>query len=95
MFIAELGFWDNTQSPGKAQQITDLLTSYIPSHPLIKGFTWYEQDAAEPGVFIETESTALAAFQAGINDTSHGVRYLAAPVQGTNLSLFANGSPAS
>ena len=73
--IGEMGVDPTIGSPGKAAWVTDFLGTWLPAHPKIRYFSWFNEYGGIPLPHIEVgdgnvyDSTALTAFHDGIQST--------------------------
>lgn len=78
MVIGEWGIRAGLSSPGKHQFFLDMLGDWLPSHPQVKAFSYFNDDGDTPDVQIEEgdsigelNSEALDAWQTGIASTCY------------------------
>lgn len=79
LFIGEMGVDAAVTSPGKAAWINDFLNNWMPAHPRVKGFSWFNEKGSSQQPHIELgdalgqkNGAALAAFKAGIASDYYG-----------------------
>jgi hypothetical protein len=86
-FIGEMGVSATIGTPGKAAWITDFLGTWLPAHPRVKGWSWFNETGSPTDPHIENPASAQTAFAAGVAGSYFKAGVSPYPANGSKVTV--------